>query len=164
MVSQQLVQPLFTRTTTSWWVAPVVRSQPITHKAIELQLTHPLMRGRGTLVNRIPVVLARINEDIALHDFEANVRNLVKATEDSILGPVLRLSYSRVGSTVARYRHFLWRVASERAKAGGPPEAEAQARGLLGTFQNQIIAAKQRLQRTRQFRSTWSLRPRTNSA
>ncbi len=52
-------------------------------QALEMQLTHPLMRGRGTLINRIPVVLARINEDIALHDFEANVRNLVKATEDA---------------------------------------------------------------------------------
>ncbi len=38
---------------------------------------------------------------------------------------------------------FLWRVASDRYKSGqGPPEAEAQARGLFGTFQNQIIAAK----------------------
>ncbi len=43
---------------------------------------------------------------------------------------------------VARYGRVPWRVASDRAKAGGPPEAEAQARGLYGTFQNQIIAAK----------------------
>ncbi|MEZ6080164.1 MAG: hypothetical protein R3C56_32195 [Pirellulaceae bacterium] len=51
--------------------------------ALELQATQPLMRGRGTLVNRIPVVLPRINEDIQLHDFEANVRNLVKSVEDA---------------------------------------------------------------------------------
>ena len=51
--------------------------------ALEAQITQPLLRGRGTLVNRIPVVLARINEDIQIHDFEANVRNLVKSVEDA---------------------------------------------------------------------------------
>ena len=111
-------------------------------QALELQLTHPLMRGRGTLINRIPVVLARINEDIALHDFEANVRNLVKATEDAYWD--LYCGYRIVESAQQSLdtAAFLWRVASDRAKAGGPPEAEAQARGLFGTFQNQIIAAK----------------------
>ncbi len=32
-------------------------------------------------------------------------------------------------------------MAADRAKAGGPPEAEAQARGLLGTFQSQMYTA-----------------------
>ncbi|MFO1066824.1 MAG: transporter, partial [Pirellulales bacterium] len=34
-------------------------------QTLEAQITHPLLRGRGTMINRIPVVLARINEDIA---------------------------------------------------------------------------------------------------
>ncbi|MCA9263353.1 MAG: TolC family protein [Planctomycetales bacterium] len=41
----------------------------------------PLMRGRGTQVNRVPVVLARIRTDIALADFEFGVRNLVSEVE-----------------------------------------------------------------------------------
>ncbi|MEM6691944.1 MAG: transporter, partial [Planctomycetota bacterium] len=37
---------------------------------VEAQIQHPLMRNRGTLVNRIPVVLASLNEDLAITDFE----------------------------------------------------------------------------------------------
>ncbi|MCC6512211.1 MAG: TolC family protein [Pirellulaceae bacterium] len=111
-------------------------------QALEFQLTHPLLRGRGTLVNRIPIVLARINEDIAVHDFEANVRNLVKATEDAYWD--LYCGYRIVESAQQSLdtATYLWRVAADRAKAGGPPEAEAQARGLWGTFLNAMMAAK----------------------
>lgn len=111
-------------------------------QALEMQVTHPLMRGRGTMVNRIPVVLARINEDISLHEFEANIRNLVKATEDAYWD--LYCGYRLVESAQEALDTSteLWRVAAARARAGGPPEAEAQARGLYNTFNNQLLAAK----------------------
>ncbi|MGV3483000.1 MAG: TolC family protein [Planctomycetaceae bacterium] len=48
---------------------------------VEAQVQHPLMRNRGTLVNRIPVVLASLNEDIAISEFEIQVRNLVRDVE-----------------------------------------------------------------------------------
>src|SRR6056297_2386262 len=41
--------------------------------SIEAQVQHPLMRNRGTLVNRIPVVLASLNEDISITEFEVSV-------------------------------------------------------------------------------------------
>jgi len=49
--------------------------------SLEAQVQHPLMRNRGTLINRIPVVLASLNEDVALADFEIQVRNLVRDVE-----------------------------------------------------------------------------------
>ncbi len=48
---------------------------------LEAQVQHPLMRNRGTLINRIPVVLASLNEDISIADFEIQVRNLVRDVE-----------------------------------------------------------------------------------
>jgi len=48
---------------------------------LEAQIQQPLMRNRGTLVNRIPVVLASLNEDISITDFEVQVRNLVRDIE-----------------------------------------------------------------------------------
>ena len=48
---------------------------------IEAQITHPLMRGRGTYINRIPVVLASLNEDISIAEYEAQIRNLVRDVE-----------------------------------------------------------------------------------
>jgi len=111
-------------------------------QTLEMQVTQPLLRGRGTLINRIPVVLARINEDISLHEFEGNVRNLVRATEDAYWD--LYCGYRLVESAQQALDTSadLWRVAAARARAGGPPEAEAQARSLYNNFYSQLIAAK----------------------
>ncbi|MEM0927400.1 MAG: TolC family protein, partial [Planctomycetota bacterium] len=48
---------------------------------IEAQVQHPLMRNRGTYINRIPVMLASMNEDISIATFESQVRNLVRDVE-----------------------------------------------------------------------------------
>ncbi len=110
--------------------------------ALELQVTHPLLRGRGTLVNRIPVVLARINEDIQLHQFEGNVVDLVKAVEDAYWD--LYAGY-RVFEANRRARDAalsLWRVAQDRSQMEkGGNEAEAQARAQYYQFQSQIISS-----------------------
>ena len=103
-------------------------------------MTHPLARGRGTLVNRIPIVLARINEDLALHEFEGNVTNLVKYVEDAYWD--LYAGYRVFDSNKKAYDAALnlWRVAQTRLKGGaeGAPEAEAQARALLFQFESQL--------------------------
>ena len=63
-------------------IGPIARSVRSDWTAIvEAQIQHPLMRNRGTLINRIPVVLASLNEDIAIAEFEINVRNLVRDVE-----------------------------------------------------------------------------------
>lgn len=110
--------------------------------ALELQLTQPLMRGRGTLINRIPVVLARMNEDIQLHEYEANVRNLVRAVEHAywdLYCGYRALEAAQVGFESAT---DLWRVADARNRiAETPPEAEAQSRALYSQFKGQVHAA-----------------------
>jgi len=65
---------------------------------LEAQIQHPLMRNRGTLVNRIPVVLASLNEDIAITDFESQVRNLVRDVEVAYWD--LYLAYRNVATTM----------------------------------------------------------------
>ncbi|MEZ6136793.1 MAG: TolC family protein [Pirellulaceae bacterium] len=108
--------------------------------ALELQVTQPLMRGRGTLVNRIPVILARINEDLAVHDFEANIRRLLKDVEDAYWD--LHCGYRAFDAAkVSRDSALdLWRVAYARNKIGGntPPEAVAQAKSLYYQFEGQL--------------------------
>ncbi len=112
--------------------------------AAEVQMTHPLMRGRGTLVNRIPIVLARINEDLALHEFEGNVTNLVKAVEDAYwdLYAGYRVFDSNKKALEASLN--LWRVAQTRFlgdATDATPEAEAQARALYHQFEGQLHAS-----------------------
>lgn len=120
----------------------VARSVPSDYtQALELQATQPLMRGRGTLVNRIPVVLARINEDIQLHDFEANVRNLVKSVEDAYWDLYCGYRALETAQGARDSALDLWRVAADRFKVGAEgsgPEAEAQARALYKQFEAQI--------------------------
>ncbi len=63
-------------------VSPISRAVPSDYTAVlEAQIQHPLMRNRGTLVNRIPVVLASLNEDISIADYEIQVRNFVRDVE-----------------------------------------------------------------------------------
>ena len=42
--------------------------------SFELEYRHPLLRGSSAQVNRVPVMLARMNTDIAITDFEINVQ------------------------------------------------------------------------------------------
>ncbi len=65
---------------------------------IEAQVQHPLMRNRGTLINRIPVVLASLNEDLSIADFEAQVRNLVRDVEVGYWN--LYVSYRNVATSI----------------------------------------------------------------
>ena len=77
----------FSRTVPSDWTA-----------LIEAQVQHPLMRNRGTLVNRIPVVLASLNEDLAAVDFEVQVRNLVRDVENAYWD--LYIAYRNVSTRI----------------------------------------------------------------
>lgn len=112
--------------------------------ALEMQVTQPLMRGRGTLVNRIPVVLARINEDLQLHEFEANVRNLVKSVEDAYWDLYCGYRAFETSKTARDSALDLWRVAEARNNIGAEgsgPEAEALARAQYKQFESQIHAS-----------------------
>jgi outer membrane protein TolC len=110
--------------------------------ALEMQVTQPLLRGRGTLVNRIPVVLARVNEEIQLHDFEANIRNLVKSVEDAYWDLYCGYRAVETATTARDEALALWRVAEPRSQFGTSetdgPQVEAQARALYYQFESQI--------------------------
>lgn len=68
---------------------------------MEAQVQHPLMRNRGTYINRIPILLASMNEDISIATFEAQIRNLVRDVEVAYWD--LYLTYRAVSTaTIAR--------------------------------------------------------------
>ena len=109
---------------------------------LEMQIQHSLLRGRGTLVNRIPVVLARINEDISIGQYEERVRNLVKEVEFAYWE--LYLSYWNVETAkLARDSGLqVWQVANAKYLAGqGQVYAEAQARAQYHQFEAALMVA-----------------------
>jgi outer membrane protein TolC len=108
----------------------------------EAQVQHPLLRGRGTLVNRIPVVLARINEDMSIVQYEERVRNLVRDVEFAYWD--LFAAYYNVDTarTARDSAALAYKIASDKLKiAGQAAYAEAQASTTLHQFEAQHNAA-----------------------
>lgn len=94
----------------------------------EAEWRQPLMRGAGTQVNRVPVVLARIRTDISLADFECNVRNHVFDTEKAYWE--LYFAYRNLESLKEQRDsvHALWRNIAAQVPLTKPEREEAQAR------------------------------------
>jgi len=126
----------------------------------DFTFSQPLLQGAGVTYNRIAgpdsfeniygrpafrgVLLARINSDISLADFEAGVRNLVSDTEQSYWE--LYFAYRNLEARKAGRDSALeaWRVvhAKFRVSAGGGEAAkEAQAREQYFFFRSEVEQA-----------------------
>ncbi|MEX2119286.1 MAG: TolC family protein [Pirellulales bacterium] len=119
---------------------------------IEAEFRHPLLQGSGVQFNQIAgpnsipgvyngVVLARINTDIALADFEAGVRNLVSDVERAYWN--LYFNYRDLDAALAGRDSALetWRkvdVLYRLGARGGDAAAEAQAKEQYFLFRLQV--------------------------
>lgn len=119
---------------------------------VETEIRHPLMQGGGTQFNRIAgpsrtpgiyngVLVARVNTDIALADFEVAVRDLVSNLENSYWD--LYYGYRDLGAKIAARDSALdtWRkiyALYESGRRGGEAEKEAQAREQYFRFQEEV--------------------------
>jgi outer membrane protein TolC len=117
----------------------------------EVEARQPLMRGSGTQFNRIAgpnaqpgiingVLIARINSDISLADFEMGVRNFVSDVENVYWD--LYFAYRDVDAKVSARNAALetWRriiALNERGRRGGEAEKEAQAREQYFRFEEE---------------------------
>ena len=116
---------------------------------IDMEAKHPLLQGGGTKFNRIAgpnavpglingVVIARINSDVALADFEIGVRSFVSDVENAYWD--LYFAYRDLDAKVAARNAALdtWRrinALNESGRSGGEAEKEAQAREQYFRFQ-----------------------------
>jgi outer membrane protein TolC len=117
---------------------------------VEFAATQPLLQGAGVTFNQIAgpgglpgfnngVLIARINTDIALATFEANIRNMVADVETAYWE--LYFSYRNLDSVVAGRDAALstWRRIYALAVVGargGEAEKEAQAREQYFLFRS----------------------------
>ncbi|MCE9524624.1 MAG: TolC family protein [Planctomycetales bacterium] len=113
---------------------------------MEVEARHPLLRGRGVQINRMPVVLGRIGEDIEIMALNAQLQDHLNNTEVRYWD--LYLAYrnletaklGRDGSLV------LWRVQYERFdKGSATAQEEAEAREQYFNFKGQIAQALRNL-------------------
>jgi outer membrane protein TolC len=119
---------------------------------IEAEIRHPLLQGGGVEFNRIAgpgnlpgvytgVLLARLNSDVALTDFEIAVRDLVSNVENAYWD--LYYGYRVLDSRVKARDAGLdtWRkiyALYEVNRRGGEAEKEAQARAQYFAFQQDV--------------------------
>ena len=110
--------------------------------SFEARATQPLLRGAGTMINRIPVILARINTDVSLATFESSVRNLVLDIENTYwdLHTAYRnLETAKIGRDSAQ---ATWHNVYEKMQFGvESSQAEAQSREQYFFFRAQLETA-----------------------
>ncbi|TWU24909.1 Outer membrane efflux protein [Novipirellula galeiformis] len=117
---------------------------------LEAEYRQPLMQGAGTTFNRIAgpnsgigqyngVLIARVNEDVALADFEAAVLNLVADVEQAYwdLSLGYRVLEANVKGRDAALQTFQYQQVRLEAGAGRSDE-EAQAQSQYYQFRAQV--------------------------
>ncbi len=118
----------------------------------ESEFRHPLLQGSGMQFNRIAgpsrtpglyggVLIARVNTDIELAEFEMAVRNLVSNIENAYWD--LYFSYRDLDAKIAARDAALdtWRrihALYEAGRRGGEAEKEAQAREQFFRFEEEV--------------------------
>ena len=134
---------------------------------LEAEYRQPLMRGAGTTINRIAgpnaaigqyngILIARINTDISLADFEAGVLRLISDVEGAYWE--LYFAYRTLEAQVAGRQSSLetWQRLDKLRSVGmrgGEAAPEAQARSNYFAFESQVneaLAGAQGLYNTEQ--------------
>ena len=122
---------------------------------LEAEYRQPLMAGAGTTYNRIAgpnsgvgqyngVLIARINTDISLADFESGVLRLINDVEGAYWE--LYFAYRALDAQLSGRQSSLktWQRINELQKVGsrgGEADAEAQARSNYYLFESQVNEA-----------------------
>ncbi|HEX3599521.1 MAG TPA: TolC family protein [Lacipirellulaceae bacterium] len=119
---------------------------------VEAEIRHPFLQGGGAEFNRIAgpqtapgvysgVLIARLNTDVALADFEISVRDLVSNVENAYWD--LNYGYRVLDARVKARDAALdtWRkiyALNQVNRRGGEAEKEAQARSQYFAFQQDV--------------------------
>ncbi|MCY2993842.1 MAG: TolC family protein [Planctomycetota bacterium] len=104
----------------------------------DVRWDQPLLRGRGTQINRIPLMLARINTDISLSEFQSMVRNLIMDVENTYWD--LHLAYRNLETAkISRdSAQIAWRIARGKNPGPGSAAEEAQATEQYFNFRGMV--------------------------
>ena len=115
-------------------------------QALEVEARHPLLRGAGTQINRMPVILARIGTDIELMSMQAQLQDMLNNVEIRYWDLYLayrNLETAKVGRDSAM---ITWRIVYDKFTEGREAvAAEAQAREQYYAFRAQVETALREL-------------------
>jgi outer membrane protein TolC len=133
-------------------------------QSFDIEATHPLMRGRGVLVNRMPLILARMRTDDELANIEAQVQRMIANIEIrywDLHCAYRQLETAKIGMDSAL---VTWKIVNEKYVKGVETiQAEAQSRGQYFAFRSQVEESLRDLYDTEaELRLTMGLTPTDN--
>ncbi len=113
---------------------------------LEIEARHPLLRGRGAQINRMPIVLARIGNDIEIMSLQGQLQDMLNNIEVrywDLYFAYRNLEAAKVGRDATLES---WRKIAVQAEEGREPtHQEAQAREQYFQFENQVQTALRNL-------------------
>ena len=115
-------------------------------QVLEIEARHPLLRGGGVQINRMPIILARIGADIELMSMQAQLQDMLNNLEVRYWDLYLayqNLETARVGRDSAL---GTWRIVDAKLSLGDAAvQEEAQAREQYFNFQALLESALREL-------------------
>jgi outer membrane protein TolC len=117
-------------------------TQPFLHvwtQTLQIEARHPLLRGRGSQINRMPIIIARIGTDRELLGVQSDLQEMLGNLEIRYWD--LYLAYRNLETTkVARDSALVtWRIVYDKFGQGVEPvQAEAQAQEQYYNFRGQV--------------------------
>lgn len=121
---------------------PSQGTQPYLHtwtQTLQVEARHPLLRGRGSQINRMPIILARIGTDIELTSMLGNLQDTLNNLEVRYWD--LYLAYRNLETAkVARDSALVtWRIVYDKfTNDVEPVQAEAQAQEQYYNFRGSV--------------------------
>jgi len=122
---------------------PFAPFDPITQFRKSVSYTQPLLQGGGLQVNRVPILLARIETERSFFQFKASVQDLVRSTVQAYWALVS--ARANLWSRQWQYEQTLWdyRRIEARGRAGLADQANvALARNALAQSRATRISAE----------------------
>ena len=138
----------YLRTTTDYlWSNNQAQSLPSAYTTtLEMGVRQPLLRGAGTQINRAPVIIARLQYDQTLADFENAVRDHVYSVETTYWNLYQTYRIFETAKTASESVLASWQVVNARYRAELEPDrTEAQAQSQYYAFRAQLEDAYRQL-------------------
>ncbi len=113
---------------------------------MEAEFRHPLLRGRGAQVNRMPIMIARIGNDIEIMNLQGQLQDMLNNLEIRYWD--LHFAYRTLETTkIGRDSALnIWRIVYDKKIAGAQTtQEEAQAREQYFSFRAQVENALRNL-------------------
>lgn len=115
-------------------------------QALEVEARHPLLRGAGTQINRMPVVLARIGTDIELMSMQAQLQDMLNNVEIRYWDLYLAYRNLETAKTGRDAALVTWRIIFDKFTEGGADlQQESQSREQYFSFRAQVETALREL-------------------